>query len=158
MKSIVFAFLISFTSCAGPAYKTADAIAPTCPGFHQYNQCEPWARAFKTRMESWGVPVTLVGYQWSHHNETVNHLAAFWRDSDGWYARDNFNGPVQVDSFNRYDWKTRVENFVYPMPGAGFEVVPTGDWHVTNVRIVDGNWRGVQSARTKTVLVRHGSF
>jgi len=135
MRTLFLILCLSLASCVGPAYKTADASASTCPGYHQYNQCEPWARAFKKRMEAQGVSVTLVGYQWSRHGETVNHLAAFWKDSDGFWARDNINGPTQVDSFSRYDWKTRVENFVYPMPTAGYEVMPTGDYHIANIRV-----------------------
>lgn len=135
MRLLVLLIALSGVACAGPAYDAQEAIAPACPGYHQYNQCEPWARSFKRSMEAKGVPVTLVGYRWTYHGETVNHLVAMWRDTDGWWARDNISGPRQVDSFGGYSWATRLENFIVPMPVGGTEVMPVGPLRVGNIRI-----------------------
>lgn len=136
MKFFLSILAIGLSACVGPAHDVAESVAPLCPGFQGHNQCEPWARAFQKQMADQGHAVTLVGYRWSYRGETVDHIAAFWKDTDGWWARDNIHGPVQVDSFSRYDWKTRVENFVYPMQEAEREVMPSGDYHIANIRIV----------------------
>lgn len=128
--------LIGVTACVGPVYDAQESIASTCPGYHQYNQCEPWARSFKRGMDAKGYPVTLVGYRWTYHGETVNHLVAMWRDTDGWWAQDNIRGPVQVDSFNRYSWATRLDNFIAPMPNGGGEVMPVGNIQIANIQTV----------------------
>jgi hypothetical protein len=105
---------LGLSSCASPEHDYAQSVAASCPGYRQYNKCEPWARAFNAKLKSQHIETALVGYTWSQHGETVNHLGVFFKAADGWWYQDNVTAPVQVDSFNQYGWKQRVENALNP--------------------------------------------
>jgi hypothetical protein len=113
-KYLLGLMALGLASCASPEYDYAQSIAATCPGYHKYNQCEPWAREFNAKLKSQHIETALVGYTWKQHGETVNHLGVFWHATDGWWYQDNVAGPVQVDSFNQYSWKERIENALNP--------------------------------------------
>ena len=104
----------ALSSCASPEYDYAESIAPSCRGYHKDNQCEPWAREFNARLKAQKIETALVGYTWSQHGETVNHLGVFWHATDGWWYQDNVGGPVQVDRFNQYSWRERIDNALNP--------------------------------------------
>lgn len=137
MKRLILAFAVAlaFTACVSPAYDTAALITPTCPGYKHEYQCQSWAISFRQGMKLQGYPVTLVYFDVSGRGKTFRHVAAAWFDKDGWWMQDNFYGPMQVDSFNRYSWLTRVENFVSPMPVGGAEVMPSGIG-AANIRVI----------------------
>ena len=114
LKTSLALIAVGLSSCASPEYNYAQSVAASCRGYRTYNQCEPWAREFNAKLKAQKIETAVVGYSWSQHGETAKHLGVFWHAADGWWYQDNVQGPVQVDSFNQYSWRQRIENALNP--------------------------------------------